>query len=273
MKLEQDIHTTLENKYNIKFVQSRDRLEVYRYGLPQVIGRKGNNQSGRNGKGGGAKVEKNRRETLNKARNQIIRLVNCNPDLTTFISLTYKENMQDISLSKVDLSNCIRMMQRFWPGMKYLYVLEYQGRGAIHYHMLCNIPVPVKTAKSRQLKPQEQKDFENYFREVFWEHGWVDIRDLSQEGNTNVGLYVSVYLVEDLYKLDLQGNRCYGYSRNLLKPTVSTCYQLCDNIDIIQEFSEWYDIHYMSNYHINYENGFKEVNSNVNYFDMYEKER
>lgn len=262
------------NYYNIKFVQCRNRLEIYRYSLPQITGRV-NNNSGRSkeSKGGKEKMEQNRKETLNRARNQIIRLVNCNPELTTFISLTYAENMQDLSISKIDLAKCIRLMQRFWPELKYLYVLEYQSRGAIHYHMLCNIPVPVKTAKSKHHKPQEQKDLENYFKNAFWPHGWVDIRDLSQEGNSNVGLYVSVYLVEDLYKLDLQGNKCYGYSRNLDKPTVSTCYQLCNNQDVINDFAEWYDIHYISNYGIAYKNGLQQIKGNVNYFDMYEKER
>lgn len=259
-------------RYNLKIIESNDRLEVYRYNAP-ILQEHCNNRDGRKGKveRSERKVEKNRKETLNNARNEIIRLVNCNPDLQTFVTLTYKENMQDIKLSKVDLAKCIRMLQRFFTGFKYLYVLEYQDRGAIHYHMLCNMPVPVRTAKSRQHKPQEQKDLENYFHEIFWPHGFCDIRDLGQEGNTNVGLYVSVYLVEDLYKLDLQGNKCYGYSRNLLRPTVSKCYEAMTNTDIIQEFGEWYDIHYMSNYQIKYKSGIETKYNNVNYFDMYRK--
>ena len=262
----------MTSRYNLKIVECNDRLEVYRYNAP-ILQERCNNMEGRRGKHERSerKVEKNRKEVLNKARNEIIRLVNCNPDLKTFISLTYKENMQDLKLSKIDLAKCIKMLQRFFPGFKYLYVLEYQERGAIHYHMICNMPVPIKTAKPTQLKPQEQKDLENYFREVFWPHGWCDIRDLGQEDNTNVGLYVSVYLVEDLYKLDLNGAKCYGYSRNLLRPSVSKCYDAMTNLDVIQEFSEWYDIHYMSNYHIKYQSGIKTCYNNVNYFDMYRK--
>lgn len=261
------------NHYNLKFIESGNRLEIYRYDKGIVTDRGCNNQNGRIGKEGKEKMtDKNRRETLNKARNQIIRLVNCNSDLTTFITLTYKDNMQDLTRSKKDLAGCIRKMAKFWPDLKYLYVLEYQSRGAIHYHMLCNIPVPVKTAKPKHIKPQEQKDLENYFHRIFWPHGFVDVRDLSQEGNTNVGLYVSVYLVEDLYKLDLQGNRCYAYSKNMERPKESTMFIPCDNVDLIQDFSQWYNINYMSNYHISYKNVLKEVKKNVNYFDCNRKE-
>ena len=259
--------------YNVKFVECNNRLEVYRYDAPIIIG-KTNNKNGRKGIHDMEyrKIEKNRKETLNKARNEIIRLSQCNPDLSTFITLTYAENMKDIRQSKIDLCKCLRMMQRFFPSFKYLYVLEYQQRGAIHYHMLCNMPVPVETAKSKQLKPEEQKEFEQFFEETFWTHGFVDIRDLKKEGNTNVGLYVSVYLVEDLFKIDLKGNRCYGYSRNLNKPVVTKKHIGYLNQDIIVESHENYDMHYIASYKIQFKSGLKSFTNTVTYFDMYRKE-
>lgn len=258
-------------KYNLKVIQSRNRLEVYRYSVPQVKG-KGNNHNGRKGKSDcSKKVEKNRKEVLNKARNNIIRLVNCNPELCTFITFTYASNMQDLKQSKEDLRQCIRYMQKFWKGLKYLYVLEYQRRGAIHYHMLCNIPMTIKTARNGEYKSTEQKELEQYFHEVYWPYGWVDIRNLKEQGVTNVGLYVSVYLVEDLLSLNLEGARCYGYSRNLDKPTVSVISQECTMEDIIKEYQDWYNIQYISSYNISFKVGSKTRKSVVNYFDMYEK--
>jgi hypothetical protein len=255
--------------FNLKVIQSGNRIEVYKYSKANEKGFAGNNKTGRKGKGM-ADIEKNRREVLNKARNNIIRLVNCNPDLMTFISLTYKENMQDLRLSKVHLNKLCKELQRDFHEFKYLYVLELQSRGAIHYHMLSNLPVPVETAKSKQLKPEGQKLLERQFKETYWDYGWVDIRDLSQEGNTNAGLYVSVYLIEDLFNIDLQGSKCYGYSRNLMKPIEHTELTLNKPHEVATSF-EGYDIRYSSSYNMNYEKNKEIIKSQVNYFDMYKR--
>ncbi len=257
--------------YNLKFVQSGDRLEVYHYSLAQEREFEGKNPKGRKGKAEGEKKMKNRREVLNRARNQIIRLVNCNPEMNIFISLTYAENMQDLEASKEHLHKALRQLQRDYPDFKYLYVLEYQERGAIHYHMLCNLPIAIKTAKTNWKKPQEQKDFENYFREVYWPHGWVDVRNLNTEGNTNVGLYVSVYLVEDLYRLDLQGAKCYGYSRNLLRPMEEVMMAQVDNEQFLKDFTPNYDVNYVSSYNMAKDYGDSLKFGTVNYFDMSRK--
>jgi hypothetical protein len=264
---------SLGRYFNLKVIQSGDRIEVYKYSKANAKGFEGKNRTGRKGKKDGmTNTEKNRREVLNRARNNIIRLVNCNPDLMTFISLTYKENMQDLQLSKAHLNRLFKELQRDFTEFKYLYVLELQGRGAIHYHMLCNLPVPVETAKSNFLKPEGQKILERQFHETYWGYGWVDIRDLSQEGNTNAGLYVSVYLVEDLFNLDLKGSKCYGYSRNLSRPKEYTELTAKKPYEVAASF-DGYDIKYASNYNLQYEADKEVIRSQVNYFDMYRSEK
>lgn len=255
--------------FNLKVIQSGNRIEVYKYSKANEKGFEGKNKTGRKGKGM-ADTVKNRREVLNKARNNIIRLINCNQDLMTFISLTYKDNMKDLKQSKADLNKCIKELQRDFINFKYLYVLEFQSRGAIHYHMLCNLPVPTETAKTKQLKSEGQKIFEKQFHETYWEHGWVDIRDLQQEGNTNAGLYVSVYLIEDLFDIDLQGSKCYGNSRNLKKPIEYTELTKQKPHEIPFEFKD-YDLKYASSYNMQYEQNKEVIKSQVNYFDMYKR--
>lgn len=256
--------------FNLKIIQSGDRVEVYKYSIAQERGCEGKNKTGRKGKGMTNK-EKNRREVLNRARNNIIRLINCNPDMQTFVSLTYKNNMQDLQESKTHLNKLFKELNRDFNNLKYLYVLEFQQRGAIHYHMLCNLPVNVPTAKSRELKPELQKLLEQQFHEMYWPYGWVDIRDLAQEGNTNAGLYVSVYLVEDLYKLDLGGAKCYGYSRNLYKPVEYTSYTKLKPYEIPLEYAKEHDLVYTNNYNMVYEKDKRFITNNVNYFDMYKR--
>ena len=157
---------SLGRYFNLKVIQSGDRIEIYKYSIANKKGFEGKNKTGRKGKGMADK-EKNRREVLNRARNNIIRLVNCNPDLMTFITLTYKKNMKDLKQSKADLNECIQELQRDFPGFKYLYVLEFQQRGSVHYHMICNLPVPVETAKTRELKPEGQKLLERQFHDTY----------------------------------------------------------------------------------------------------------
>lgn len=259
----------MKEYFNVKEIQSGNRVEVYKYSVAQEYKFEGNNKTGRKGKGK-SNVEKNRKETLNKARNNIIRLINCNPDLTTFITLTYADNMQDLQLSKYHLKAFFKMMQEDFVNFKYLYVLEFQRRGAIHYHLLCNLYVPVETAKLKEYKQEGQKILENQFHDMYWQHGFVDIRDLKQEGNTNVGLYVAVYLVEDLYKLDLGGARCYGYSRNLNRPTERKALVTLRPDEVLAEY-RMYDLQYASNYSMTYVKDGKVLNGNVNYFDMYKR--
>lgn len=256
--------------FNLKTIYSGDRVEVYKYSIAQERGFQGRNKTGRKGKGMTNK-EKNRKEVLNRARNNIIRLVNCNPDMQTFVSLTYKQNLQDLQISKRHINKLFKELNRDFIDFKYLYVLEFQQRGAIHYHVLCNLPVNVPTAKPKDLKPELQKLLEQQFYEAYWPYGWVDIRDLGQEGNTNAGLYVSVYLVEDLYKLDLGGSKCYGYSRNLLKPIERTSLTDLKPHEIPMEYTNEHDLVYTNNYNMTYEKDEKFITSNVNYYDMYRK--
>ena len=261
--------------YNGKVYTSGSRVEIYKYQAYQVIGKEGKSEGrkGKTGKGAAKEnKEVNRKVTLNRARNNIIRLANSNPDLTTFITLTYKENMQDLSKSKKHLNYFFKKLTKDYKNFKYLYVLEYQERGAIHYHMLCNLPIEFITAK-RGRKSQVQKEYEQWFSKAYWSNrGFVDVRNLSSEGNDNAGKYISAYLVEDLMSLDLQGNKCFGYSRNLNKPVVELIDSNEDLGEILNNYKD-YKITYTSNYGIHYvDKSGKNRDSNVTYIDMYKKE-
>ena len=177
-----------------------------------------------------------RRETLYKARNNIIRIISYNEDRQTFITLTYEDNMQDLKQSKKYINYFFKKLTKGYPGLKYVYVLEFQERGAIHYHILCSIQLTIKTGESNRYKPKAQKELENYYRVNYWSNrGFVDIRNLESEGITNVAKYVSAYLVEDLLKLDLQGHRAYGYSLNINRPIIEKVDIKAANASILED--------------------------------------
>lgn len=264
-----------EQLYNKKIISSGDRLEVYKYNSYQVTGRESRNETGRAGKEDideDTKAQnkvKSRKEVLYKARNNIIRLVKSNADLSTFITLTYQDNYKDLGKSKEHLKLFFKKLKKDYTTLKFLYVLEYQQRGAIHYHILCNVPINIKLSTSKEIKSIDHRALENSFKNKYWSNrGFVDIRNLESEDNTNIALYVSVYLVEDLMGLDLQGNRCYGYSRNLNKPLEVRIDSKDSVEDIIKELDS-YKLTHTNSYEIGYRNkkGMYR-NSSVTYLDF-----
>ncbi|MDK0545365.1 hypothetical protein P6O83_15570, partial [Clostridium perfringens] len=83
--------------YNLKIIRSgSNRIELYKVSnyLIRKNG-KSNNKQGRRGKNeleSNKKIEnskRNRKTTLTNTRNNIIRLIKSNPDMNTFITLTF----------------------------------------------------------------------------------------------------------------------------------------------------------------------------------------
>ncbi len=259
--------------YNTKIIESGDRLEIYKYQGYINIGGESNNQEGRRGK---AEIEeeqkednkiRRRKETLTKARNDIIRLISCNKDLNVFMTLTYKENYQDLKKSKAHLRLFFKKLRQDHEALKYIYVLEFQERGAIHYHILTNIKVDIETAGPKERKKKLQKDLENNYCRKYWSNrGFIDIRKLDQEGIRNVSKYVAAYLVKDLLEIDLKGNRVYGYSNNLNKPIITTIESKASIEELID--IEGYKLAYTSDYKRYYKDkSGHDVESKVNYYD------
>lgn len=264
--------------YNLKIIRCGKRLEIYKINN-YVINTKGDEVTGeifKDNKTDKVKSEqsfKDRHTTLNNARNNIIRLIKCNEDMKTFITLTFKveNNYKD---SKKLLDNLFHKLRKDYEGLKYLWVLEYGDLyNRLHYHLLCNIPIKIKLCSSKQKKSNEHKKLENSFRLKYWKHGWVDIRELEHEGNTNIALYVAAYITKDLINKQFEGYRIYGYSRKTLnKPIEEKIYTLEDIESLITRFSKDYDISYLNNYKIGYLDHRGEHIGTVNYYDLILKE-
>ena len=109
-----------EKLYNEKVIISGNRVEIYKYKTYMRINKKANNKNGRKGNGGNGATDKeskkiNRKLSLNRARNNIIRLCNSNTDLETFITLTYKDNYQDLGKSKEHISYFFKKLKKDYP--------------------------------------------------------------------------------------------------------------------------------------------------------------
>lgn len=179
-------------------------LQVSRYSRGYWSGFEG--QGGRKKDGEqGKDVEKNRRDTARRRYQAVIDTANCNFDgeYAKFITLTYAENMQDIDRAAKDLDRWLQRVRRKLGTVHYLWVMEFQKRGAIHYHLLLDYQPVI---------PWE-------WLQESWPHGDAGIKAIKHVDN--VGAYVAKYMA----KLDdrrLDGRRAYGTSRGMKEPEIIT---------------------------------------------------
>ncbi len=182
-----------------KYVISGDIIEVYEYSQYCT------------GKGGAHRTTsksedieqslKNYANTNQRRRDTVRRLAcsNFNAQYDKFFTLTFADN-------KTDVKECNYLFKKFMQKLKYklkidikyLAVIEFQKRGAVHYHVLSNIPyIP-----------------QNELQEL-WGNGFVYINAISHVDN--IGAYIVKYMTKDNTDERLQGLKAYLYSRNLRK--------------------------------------------------------
>lgn len=147
----------------------------------------------------------NREKVLQRARARVRRLACANPQLNKFFTLTFAENVTDLKYANNQFSCFIRRLNRYLDKigkdrMQYIAVVEFQERGAIHYHLLCNLPY-ISVYKLQEI----------------WKNGFVWIKNISNVDN--LGAYVTKYMSKDNADERLVGNRCYFTSQGLQEPT------------------------------------------------------
>lgn len=145
-----------------------------------------------------------KKSNLWKAKNNLKKLAQANFGKDSkFLTLTFNnENDFDIT----DIKSCnnkyslfIRRLSRKFPGFKYITVLEFQKRGAVHYHILCNIGFKFKS------ELQE-----------LWGHGYIQINRVRT--SSHIVRYISKYMMKHAEDERFINHRRYFCSQNLVKP-------------------------------------------------------
>ena len=178
-----------------KAIVSGDVVEIISYEHGNYFGFEGTAK----GKVKSANAKKD--YNINRTKKNLRRLINANAsgnDL--FVTLTYSENMIDLVQAKKDFKRFIKAMKRKSYNLKYVYVVEFQKRGAIHFHVIffncgyidCNLLSSV------------------------WGKGFVKINRINDVDNA--GAYVVKYMDKDLLDDRLKGHDLYGRSRGLKQP-------------------------------------------------------
>jgi hypothetical protein len=190
--------------YNKKAVISGDIIEFYDYKNNVLYDYK---DTKKNSKGRQAKAKfedklANRKKTLQRNSRNIRRLVNCNiQEDSKFITLTFADNITDLKQANYEWKKFKQRLEtKIGYKLQYLVVIEFQKRGAIHYHcVMFNLPY-IQNNKLREI----------------WGNGFVKINKI--DNVDNVGAYVCKYIAKDNDDTRLEGEKMYFTSRGLKKP-------------------------------------------------------
>lgn len=141
-----------------------------------------------------------RQNNQHRSRNQFRRLITANFDSNSkFITLTFAENLQCVRTANNEFKKFIQRMRYRYGNFKYANVIQFQKRGAIHYHMMSNLPyIPQKELMK------------------IWGHGIVGINRIDHVDN--VGAYMMPYMSKDMHDSRLMGEKSYMTSKNLIRP-------------------------------------------------------
>lgn len=143
---------------------------------------------------------KDRQNNMQKARNKLRRLITANfSEDSKFITLTFKDNVKDVKKANNEFKKFIQRLRYKHQDFKYAAVIEFQKRGAVHYHMISDLPF-----------------IENSELNKIWGHGYVKINAITHVDN--VGAYMIKYMSKENDDLRLQGLKSYQTSKNLVRP-------------------------------------------------------
>jgi hypothetical protein len=191
---------------NYKCVISGNTKEVYEYEHPVHFGGKLRSRHRRKSK----RNSRIRRPfSITRARMHIRRLISANVDQygcrSLFITFTFKENIIVLKEANKAWSDFIARLRYYLKfSVKYVAVVEFQKRGAVHYHaVFFNIPY-IENIKTE-------------FADL-WGHGHIKIE--ATKKIHSIGAYLSKYLQKGVVDARLFNEKCYFTSRGLIKPTV-----------------------------------------------------
>ncbi len=207
-----------------KFIKSGNILELFEYGKAVKYGKSEKESCPRIKKVFDmnnpiiAKIKlENRKRSLENSRAKLKRLINANagqwkdendrPFVPLFLTLTFAENITDIKKANYIFTKFKQRLDYEITGkkrsyLKYVGIIEFQKRGAVHYHVLIfNMPF-----------------MENIYDRIknIWGKGFIIVRSIKEI--QNVASYVCKYMTKAKADERLCGQKSYFTSKGLKKP-------------------------------------------------------
>lgn len=186
-------------KYSKKFIVAGNIIESYFYSKPRFCGLTQFEKKSVISQGD----SKRSVQTNQRASGNIRALVNSNPQLNKFLTLTYAENLKDLTKSNLYFKNFVKRMKYRFPDFQYICIVEFQKRGAIHYHLVCNLPYYKK---------------ENIAK--IWQKGFIKIKRVVNVRNLGAYFAKHSFKNDKIESENLAGRKKFFTSRNLFRPYV-----------------------------------------------------
>lgn len=177
------------------------------------------------------------------------RICKANADIwESFITLTFKENLTDISIANKKFNSFVSNVRKKKKDFKYIAVPEFQKRGAVHYHLLSNL---TKDDSDIIIKQKNSKENDNFYDVKYWNKGFSAV-DFIKNDYKKIFSYISKYMTKDIDNR-LFGKKRYFFSLNLNQP--KTDYLNLDNekdfnyfLDLTKKNNVEFQSEYIDNY-------------------------
>ncbi len=196
---------------NIKIIKINNLIQYYRYEFPLTIRIKEIKKRKPFEDPFKRKTKRSkeyRKRTAVRATNNLIRLVQGNfgdNPHTKFLTLTLNDhNSFDITNVEVchdKMGAFLKAMRKQYGKFKYVWVVEFQKRGAVHYHLVVDFPFLDKETIAQ-----------------YWGFGFIKIERVYTLDH--VGQYLAKYMIKNALDKRLVGHRSYATSRNLDRPKI-----------------------------------------------------
>lgn len=201
MKTELDASRNIIRKSNKRVIFYGERVELFEYEKPYFYNLPALSRGNRSRRSNAVR----RADNLARLRSLVRRIVEGNHnkwgEVCKFVTYTFAENITDVSSALVEWKKYQKTIRPKYGKLKYIAVIEFQKRGAVHFHVLYfNMPyIP-------RLKEKLQSG---------WKHGFTQVRAVRSV--RALGLYVSKYMTKNIDDR-LLGRKAYFTSRNLIRP-------------------------------------------------------
>jgi hypothetical protein len=162
----------------------------------------------------------NRKKYLQRVRSIMDRIIWSNPDLKVFVTLTFEENLIDSKKANYLFNQFVQKYnyRNKKNHLKYIAVIEFQKRGAVHYHLLIDRFVDKK------------------FLQKLWGNGFTRIEHARGNSNQLAGYLIKYLNKNSARDTRLWGKKMYFTSQNIQKPIV----RVYDDLPDVRNAIDWY---------------------------------
>lgn len=198
-----------------------------------------------------------------RSKLKLQRLAKANADVwKTFITLTFKENINDLSMAYNEFRKFIKRINRVKKEFKWLCVPEFQKNGRVHYHLISNIDINDKNL----IYFQKQENDIIYYHLKHWSKNIINNEPIGlgfdkveliqdQDGNDTKKIcgYISKYMTKSYIENAFFNHNRYYSSQNLIRPKEILIELGNDNSiqvlsDIFQNYNKIYENDYYDNF-------------------------